>query len=345
MANLVARRLHSTMTSKTFFLSVLLVLLQPLLAPVHAGSIKKWVDENGVTHYGTVVPPKYLDRAHSELNERGIEIRRHDRTLTEQEIERERALEALRAEQQLLLEEQQARDRILLSLYRNEDDLVMARDGKLAQLDGQIRLKHNEIRRLKTRLSEFQAIAATAERSGKQLSDQQRANLDSTQRSIERSYAAILGKEDEKRATREHYDRDLERFRTLRHGATRSADADRVLESEFPDLVDTAVRCYSSAECNRLWTVAQQYARKHTTTPIDLVADRILVTAPPRQLRDISITVSRLQDNGGNSERIFMDVQCANFTEGQEFCRGPQVEAIRSAFRTTLGVAISKEGA
>ena len=51
---------------------------------------------------------------------------------TEAEIERDKALQALRAEQQKLLAEQQARDRILLNLYRNEDDLVMARDGKVA---------------------------------------------------------------------------------------------------------------------------------------------------------------------------------------------------------------------
>ena len=106
------------------------------LLPAQAGNIKKWVDENGVTHYGTAVPPQYRDRAHSELNEHGIEVKRHERAKTEEEIERDKALAALRAEQQKLLEEQQARDRILLNLYRNEDDLVMARDGKIAQLDG-----------------------------------------------------------------------------------------------------------------------------------------------------------------------------------------------------------------
>lgn len=318
-------------------LIIIQILILVAAAPSQAGAIKKWVDEQGITHYGTTIPPQYADRAHSELNKRGIEVRRLDRAPTEEEIEREKALAALRAEQQKLLEEQQARDRILLNLYRNEDDLVMSRDGKIAQLDGQIRLNYTEIRRLKTRLSEFQAAAAIAERTGKPLSDKQKANLESTQRSIEKSYAIILGKEDEKRATIEHYDFDLARFRKLRQGSARAANADKVAESEFPDLVDTAVSCTETADCDRLWAIAQQYARKHATTPVDLAADRILVTAPPHEIRDISITVSRLEDSKNGGERIFMDVQCVNFTEGREFCRGPEVSAIRDNFRPALG--------
>lgn len=320
------------------------VLLTCLLgiSAVQAGGIKKWVDEDGVVHYGTNVPPQYKDLEHSELNRRGIEVRKVDRAKTEKEIEREKALAALRAEQRKLLEEQQERDRILLSLYRNEDDLVMARDGKVAQLDGQIRLNHAEIRRLKSRLSDFQAAAAVAERRGRQMTKQQQANLASTQRSIEKSYAMILRREDEKLATLEQYDYDLTRFRTLHRGAARAVNADVIAESEFPDLVDTAVRCRDSSECNYLWSVAQDYARQHATTPVDLAADRILVTAPPREPRDISVTVSRLADSQGDGARIFMDVQCTQFTEGKEFCRAPLVSLIRSGFRDQLTAARPK---
>ncbi|MCB1803132.1 MAG: DUF4124 domain-containing protein [Gammaproteobacteria bacterium] len=321
----------------------LLPALLLISTPAQAGTIKKWVDENGVTHYGTSVPPRYAGSAHSELNERGIEVKRHDRALTEAEIEREKALEALRAEQQALLAEQQARDRILLNLYRNEDDLIMARNGKIAQIDSQIVLNHSEIRRMKTRLSEFQAVAAAAERSGRQLNATQKANLESTQRSIQKAYAIILSKEDEKRATIERYEIDLQRFRKLRQGGKRTAGSDAVRESEYPDLVDTAVNCSDPATCDRLWQAAQNYARKHATTSVDLAAERILVTAPPRELRDVSITVSRLGDREGSGERIFMDVQCVDFTEGREFCRGPQVDAIRNNFKAALGVSPAVE--
>lgn len=315
---------------------LLLCLLASACSIVTAAGIKKWVDEDGLVHYGTSVPPQYKDRAHSELNRRGIEVKRHDRAKTDAEIRREKALAALRAEQDKLKEEQQARDRILLNLYRNEDDLVMARDGKIAQIDGQIRLNHSEIRRLKVRLSEHQAIAADAERNGRPLTSNQKATLESTQRSIERAYAIILGKEDEKLATIARYDEDLQRFRSLRQGSRRAENANVIKKSDIPDLVETAVRCADPAECARLWQVAQSYAKQHATTAIDLAAARILVTAPPRAVHDISLTVSRIEDSDVGGERIFMDVQCAGFTEAREFCRGDKVSAIRNNFRATL---------
>ena len=323
------------MTSKRQL--AIVIILGLLAAPAAtSGTIKKWVDENGVTHYGTAVPPQYKDKAHSELNERGIEVKRHDRAPTPEEIERQKALAALRAEQQKLLEEQQARDRILLNLYRNEDDLIMARDGKIGQIDGQNLITHQEIRRLKARLSEFQAQAAQAERTGRNLTKKQRANLERTRRSIQRSYAIILKREDEKQATIESYNFDLARFRTLRKSTRRSDGADVIAKSDIPDLVETAVRCGDPATCDRLWGKAQAYARQHATTPIDLAADRILVTAPPRDRHDLSITVSRLVDEERGGERIFMDVQCERFSEGQEYCRGPEVRTIRENFRTAL---------
>jgi hypothetical protein len=318
------------------FITASLVMLLAGVQFAQAGTIKKWVDENGVTHYGAVVPPQYVEKGHSELNRRGVEVKRHERAPTPEEIERQKALAALRAEQKKLLLEQQERDRILLNLYRNEDDLIMARDGKITQLDGQITLTHKEIRRLKDRLSQFQAVAARAERAGKQLSGQQQANLQTTQRSIEKSYAIILSKEDEKIEMIEKYDFDLARFRKLRRSSAPAENAEVVKKSDTPDLVDTAVRCLDPAECGALWNKAQTYAREHATTPIDLAADRILVTAPPRELKDISITVSRLVDKDLGGERIFMDVQCVRFSEGREFCRGPEVQAIRDGFRKTL---------
>ncbi|MCP5300086.1 MAG: hypothetical protein H6959_04525 [Chromatiaceae bacterium] len=319
-----------------------IVLVSLLSIAAHARSIKCWTDEDGNTACGDAVPPKVVNKGYRVLNDRGMEVKREERALTPEELERQRALAALRAEQQKLLEEQQERDRTLLNLYQTENDLLMARDGKIAQIESQIRLNHNEIRRLKTRLSDFQASAAQAERSGKRLSKTQEANLDSTQRSIERSYAIILSKEDEKRETLEHYDYDLERFRKLNNTGARAAATERTSDFEFPDLVDTAVHCTDSAACGRIWEAAQGYARKNATTAVDLAAERILVTAPPRNLHDISITVSRLEDRDGGGERIFMDVQCANFTEGRDFCRGAEVQRIRDNFKPALGIGPPK---
>ena len=41
-----------------------------------AGQMYKWVDENGVTHYGQTIPPEYRDQAAEEMNRRGMTVRR-----------------------------------------------------------------------------------------------------------------------------------------------------------------------------------------------------------------------------------------------------------------------------
>ncbi|MGH8757792.1 MAG: DUF4124 domain-containing protein, partial [Burkholderiales bacterium] len=54
---------------------------------VHALAVMyKWVDENGVTHYGDSIPPEYRSRANEELNKRGVIIKKNDAALTPEQI-------------------------------------------------------------------------------------------------------------------------------------------------------------------------------------------------------------------------------------------------------------------
>jgi hypothetical protein len=70
---------------------------------------------------------------------------------------------------------------------------------------------------------------------------------------------------------------------------------------------------------------------------VQIDADRIFMTAPPKRNQALSLTVSRvpLQQEGGG-ERIFLDVQCRETALGQEFCRSEQVAKLRAGFRPLL---------
>ena len=313
------------------------IILLCLLSSQAAERMKCWEDENGETICGDSVPPSAIGGGYREYDKRGIERRRIDPVPTEEEIERRKAIDALRAERDKLRAEQEQYDNRLLTLFPHLDDLLRARDSKIAQLDDQIRVAQGEIHRLKVRLSEFQAVAAEAERLGKQPTAQQRTQIDDTNRSITDYYEFILGKEDEKKATIEQYDIDLKRYRQLREGSSFGANTGVVKPSEITSSFNPVVRCKRDSDCDRFWERAKEYARKHATTPVDLVADRILATDPPRDTRDISITVSRLPDKDGGGERIFLDVRCARLPDGMKFCLSPEVEAIRNEFRNALG--------
>lgn len=312
-------------------------LVLAIVTGAQAGGIKKWVDEEGVVHYGTAIPPRYIDQEHRELNERGIEVKHTERSKTAAEIAREDELKRLRAEKARILEEQRARDRILLSVYRSEDDLLMIRDGKLAQLDAQIKYKRSEIARLKKRLASVQAIAAEQERQGRSLDNKRQEDLDSVHRQLEQAYSSILTRENEKTRIVAHYDRDLQRLQVLLQTAGRSAEHIPEQTQTENTSVDTVVICTTHAECDKLWPLAQDYTKQNATTAPELYGQRILVMAPPRNDQDISITVSRIADKDGESERIFLDVECHNSVAGTAFCRDDaKVHQIRAGFRPAL---------
>src|ERR1700730_4990961 len=73
-------------------------------------SLYKWVDEQGVTHYGDHIPPEYASKEQRIINSRGIEINR---------LEAQKSAEQLAAEEQKRADTEQSRsrDRNLLNTY------------------------------------------------------------------------------------------------------------------------------------------------------------------------------------------------------------------------------------
>jgi hypothetical protein len=304
-----------------------------LLALPAQAAFKKWVDENGVIHYGASIPPEYAQQGHTEINERGIETGRVERAKTAEEVARERELERLRAEQVKLEQEQRARDRVLLKLFRTEEDLIMVRDGKLLQIDAQVKLKQKQLDRLKERLSKLQGLAADAERSGQALHKKQQENLDATKAQIESGYSYILDKEADKQRITNRYNRDLERFQQLQR--TQAG----LIELETPQgptviQVPGAFVCKDEEHCARLWPHAKQYAMAHANTKVELDGKRIFMTQRARTPQQLNLTLSRLSKRG--IERIFLDLQCQNTVDGREFCKQDDVRAIQHNFTAHL---------
>src|SRR6202035_6158845 len=71
-------------------------------------TLYKWVDEQGVTHYGDHIPPEYASQERHVINSQGVEISR---------LEAQKSPEALAAEDQKRIDTEQSknRDRNLLN--------------------------------------------------------------------------------------------------------------------------------------------------------------------------------------------------------------------------------------
>ncbi len=293
----------------------------------------RWTDAQGRIHYSDRVPPEQVERARTRLNKSGLEVEQVKAARTPEEIERERQLERLRAEEQRLIEEQRKRDRVLLRTFRSEDDILMIRDGKLASIDASIQIVRSNIKRLKLQLAEMQRNAANLERQGKKISKNYLKAIDNTRLQLKRSYESIISKEQAKASIEEKYAADLDRFRQLKH---LNAEAPKPAPKQSHTMLETVVTCSDKKQCDTAWKQAEAYLRKHATTRLQMLARNIIMTAAPLKDDDISITISRIRKKEGSGADLFMDLQCKNSPRGRELCDSKQVERIRSGFRAFL---------
>ncbi len=312
--------------------AILLLLSLSLILPCAHAKLYKWVDAEGNVHYSDKVPPKDVKQAREELSKQGVTVKETPRAKTLEEVQKEQELKRLRAEQQRLIEKQRAADRVLLRTFRSEDDIILARDGKLAAIDVMIQLTRSNIRRQQAKLTQLQNRAATLERSGKPVSEKLNKNIKTTLNSINKGYTGIEKKEQDKQAIRDVFARDLKRFQELRNI---QPQADKKPEKGYQDL-PYLVRCEGHDACEQIWKRAEEFVEGNATTPLQMFSERIIMTQAPVKDKDVSITVSRLRKEGSDQSVFFMDLYCKETPIGKQFCKSAEVNAIRNAFRPWL---------
>jgi hypothetical protein len=93
----------------------------------------KWVDQQGVTHYGDHIPPEYASQEREIINARGVEI---------DHLDAQKSPDQLAAEDQRRIDAESAgsRDRNLLNTYVSLQEIERLRDQRLALLTDQIKV-------------------------------------------------------------------------------------------------------------------------------------------------------------------------------------------------------------
>lgn len=314
---------------KTGLLALMaIMLLLPL--SVSAKKLYMWYDENGKPYFSDKVPPKENEKARTELNSKGRKVDEIGRAKTPEEIAKDKELERLRKEREAIIAKQQAEDAILLKTFRSEEDLILARDGKIASLDNYINITKGNIKRFKSKLSGLQAEAAQAEKAGKAVNKGLQEEMDSIKRQITKSYSSIITREQNKELIRQEYNADIRRFRTLKK---LSANDDLDKEEKERAELNTVYICEDINTCNLAWEKAKEYVEKNATTKLQLIGEGIYMTKGPKEDNDISLTVARIIDKNTQEERIFLDQQCrTSSNKGMEFCKSETSLKIKRNF-------------
>ncbi|MEX0942957.1 MAG: DUF4124 domain-containing protein [Pseudomonadales bacterium] len=185
------------------------------LPTVASAELYKYVNEDGVTVLDSHVPARYVKKGYTILSLDGRVLEVVPRALSEEEIrQRDREI----AEQRRLDEEREARelaDENLLRLYSRPEDVIRARDSKLASIRGFIETSNGNIERLEEQKSEIEAELANIERAGGTISKARLDRIRTIDTRIKAISKEIEDKEREIDQLRGSFAADLKRVREL----------------------------------------------------------------------------------------------------------------------------------
>ncbi|HEY8507257.1 MAG TPA: DUF4124 domain-containing protein [Steroidobacteraceae bacterium] len=189
-------------------------------SPKSKGTLSyRWVDENGVVHYGDSVPPQYATQETVVLNEQGIEVGRNSGQKSPEQLAKEAELAAAAARQR-------QHDQFLLNTYTSVRDIEQLRDQRLEQLQGQRVAAELYIEGLESRLSGLQARAMKFKPYSKnpnahRMPDDLAEELVRTLNEVNSQRKALEAKAEEEAALRAQFQADIERFKELRSASAR----------------------------------------------------------------------------------------------------------------------------
>jgi hypothetical protein len=195
----------------------LLILLPALLSggEALAERIYKWVDEDGKTQYGDRVPARYATVERSVINDQGRTVKVYEAAKSPEEKAEAQALEKKMAEEKKNTEQQAIHDHSLLSTYSSEEDMLLARDSKVASVETLIQLTNSRLDSMQKRLNELTNDAAEFERSGKKLPEGLVYQMKNTEEQIRQNEEFVKSKQNEKAQIARKFDEDVKRYREL----------------------------------------------------------------------------------------------------------------------------------
>jgi uncharacterized protein DUF4124 len=179
----------------------------------------RWVDENGVVHYGDHIPPKYATQESTLYNKNGVAIGRTEAQKTAEEIAEDEK------QRQALLRQKQ-HDAFLLTTYTSVKDIESLRDERLVQISSQRRAAEQYIEGLHSRLNGLQSRAQafrpySDKPDARRMPDDLAEDLVRTLNEMRSQRSALAAKDAEENALRQEFEADIVRYRELKKPAPR----------------------------------------------------------------------------------------------------------------------------
>lgn len=179
-----------------------------------AAKLYKWVDDNGVTHYGETIPPEYANKDRVELNKSGRAVKKIE-IPTPAERQAQSKAKAQEIVDKNNLAEKKRRDMMLTSTYSNSKEIDLARNRSLQQVNARINNHNAQLKMASNNLLELQKESEAYTKANKPIPAslqedvaEAQTRVDKLQKNLDKSLA-------EKASVEARYDADKARYQEL----------------------------------------------------------------------------------------------------------------------------------
>ncbi len=199
--------------------SIAVFTLLPLIASAAENTQKlyRWVDAEGIVHYGDSIPAEYTDLERQVVNTHGITVSVMRAKRTAEEIAEDKRQDDLRLARDL----QRRQDQALLATYLTVDEILLHRDRRVELFQAQARVTELYLSNLMRRLDSLQEEASnyqpySTDPDAKMIEPDLASDIATTKQTVERHQANLERFHQDEQNIVARFDGDVDRFRKLK---------------------------------------------------------------------------------------------------------------------------------
>lgn len=179
-----------------------------------AANIYKWVDDKGTTHYSETVPPEYANKDRTELDKYGRVIKK-EAVLTPEQHRAQEAADTNKRNSDRAVLELKRRDKALNDTYSNVEEIDLARNRTLLQVQTRINNISSQIRITTDNLLALKIEADSHTGAGKTIPPSLKEDILDSQARLVKLQLELEKTKSEKAAVDARFDADKARYKEL----------------------------------------------------------------------------------------------------------------------------------
>ena len=204
---------------KNFLATIAVLIILPLAASASENTQKlyRWVDSEGIVHYGDSIPAEFTNLERQIINNHGITVGVMRAKRTAEDIAEDKRQEDLRLARNL----QRRQDMALLATYLSVDEIILHRDRRIELFQAQSRVTELYLSNLKRRLDNLQEEASiyrpySADPDAEMIDPDLAGDISTTKDTIDRHQANLERFHQDEQNIVARFDGDVDRFRKLK---------------------------------------------------------------------------------------------------------------------------------